>query len=454
MLSRNAIANGLICGHAPRELLNLNATELALCSRVHTGRCLFSCTAGAHKSIRGWHTFCQNDIEHSNKVLNHFAEEIDTKKLIQVVLVGPFTQEQRLLTLERTEVNIERVRRALTWLKTHNTLYKDVQLNDFDVVKPMIIDCSVSVESENSNVERTFETRAVFPNEEPTEHNGGHETAKHFKHTTLAKLKTGEFTLTARSSNKVLRDCEGDNSLLAFPKLFSFGVGNKRSDGTKRNDINFCEHLASRSSPDFQTADFLCVLHNLHERQRMVRAASVQVTSNQKEGIANLTSEELDIAIEKFLDGEVGSGPATTHLQKIKAITSVMGHTGAAAKKARHRFLACLMKFGLPSLMFTITPEDQFNLRVMILTSRSNKGTVFDIPNIDDSDDVLHDFAVNCADIRQKCPGVCAIDFQNVISTTIAESIGWKDGSNIEKKGMFGDIRSCAHCVEEQGELS
>ena len=89
----------------------------------------------------------------------------------------------------------------------------------------------------------------------------------------------------------------------------------------------------------------------------------------------------------------------------------------------------------------------------MILTSRSNKETVFDIPNIDDSDDVLHDFAVNCADIRQKHPGVCAIDFQNVISMTIAESIGWKDGSNIEKKGMFGDIRSHAHCVEEQGEF-
>ena len=114
-----------------------------------------------------------------------------------MVLVGPFEQEQRLLTLERTEVNIERVRRALTWLKTHNMLHKDVQLNDFDVVKAMTIDCSVSVESENSNVERMFETRAVFPNEEPTEHNGGHETAKYFKHTALAELKTGEFTLTA-----------------------------------------------------------------------------------------------------------------------------------------------------------------------------------------------------------------------------------------------------------------
>ena len=69
-LPKFAIANNKTIGEAPRELSSLNLVELALISWSRIDKHVFQYYGGAHQSIKGWHTFYQNDVNHLKGVLN------------------------------------------------------------------------------------------------------------------------------------------------------------------------------------------------------------------------------------------------------------------------------------------------------------------------------------------------------------------------------------------------
>ena len=56
-----AIANGLMIGPTPTELLALNDVELAMISLARIDRHVFSIEGGAHKQMIGWHSMYAND---------------------------------------------------------------------------------------------------------------------------------------------------------------------------------------------------------------------------------------------------------------------------------------------------------------------------------------------------------------------------------------------------------
>ena len=60
---------------------------------------------------------------------------------------------------------------------------------------------------------------------------------------------------------------------------------------------------------------------------------------------------------------------------------------------------------------------------------------------------------INYSTICTTFPGLCAIDFQNIIAMTLKYFIGWnfKDCVNDPEFGLFGDIDAWSYCVEEQG---
>ena len=155
-----AICNGLMIGSAPQVLSKLNEVELAMISLAKSEKHIFSYSAGAHKEITGWHTMYANDVEYTNKVMNYFHQQQEQrdeqessnrdvndnryrlgipgtncnsrhKKLsnISVILTGHWTTIQTALGKKRTQVDIQNIRHALTWLRANNVLYKDF---DFD----------------------------------------------------------------------------------------------------------------------------------------------------------------------------------------------------------------------------------------------------------------------------------------------------------------------------------
>ena len=85
--------------------------------------------------------------------------------------------------------------------------------------------------------------------------------------------------------------------------------------------------------------------------------------------------------------------------------------------------LAMISTFGLPSILFTITPDDSVNFRIRVMVS----GVVgSDTPPSHLAEDkILKEFIVNCNTIQSHYPGLCAIDFENIIYITISDIIGW-----------------------------
>ena len=124
-----------------------------------------------------------------------------------------------------------------------------------------------------------------------------------------------------------------------------------------------------------------------------------------------------------------------------------MEHTTASSKKNRSRVLGMAAHFGLSSVMFTVSPDDRMNLRIRIYT---RPGKDIDLPDLEehDSDVLLTDFVIECQEIRTKYPGLCAIDFQNVLNIVIEDIIGFDNKNN---KGLFGVVDAYCSAVEEQG---
>ena len=74
--------------------------------------------------------------------------------------------------------------------------------------------------------------------------------------------------------------------------------------------------------------------------------------------------------------------------------------------------------------------------------NRSDYGSNSDSPHTTESDQVLSEFVVRCNETRSTYPGLCAIDFQNVIAITIRYFLGWdkNKGENIVDEGLFGNL--------------
>jgi hypothetical protein len=156
-LPKFAIANDKTIGEAPPCLATLNPVELALISKSRVDKHIFQYYGGAHKSIKGWHTFYQNDVNQFSAVLNR-PEVATTGNSIATILVGPFTSGQKSKIKERSLVRRMIVRQALSWLSANNIFYVDIDIDAQISNEVICIDKSGSdCESECPSVELKYE---------------------------------------------------------------------------------------------------------------------------------------------------------------------------------------------------------------------------------------------------------------------------------------------------------
>eukprot|EP00978_Attheya_sp_CCMP212_P011122 scaffold27210_cov31-Attheya_sp.AAC.3 len=159
-LPRFAIANDLTIGTAPECLTWLNEIELALISQARFRGHLFTYWGGCHRSIKGWHSLYEVDVEHTTAVLDNVSKFTQAAN-IGVVLCGPFTPDQKEKVLQKIQVNVEWILEAFEWLRNNNRLYADMVLPNIGA--PSVIDNTEKVQSENSDIESREELKVVFP---------------------------------------------------------------------------------------------------------------------------------------------------------------------------------------------------------------------------------------------------------------------------------------------------
>ena len=147
------------------------------------------------------------------------------KASVKVILTGPFTDDQRAMTLKATDVNFDKCKQALLWLKEHNHLYDDIDVND-TIAIPVVIDFSENETSGDSNIENKIVTKTIFPDHQFTNtQNGGLQTAGQFKMEAMEKMMSSSSRLIARPTVDILKDYQGDSLLKAFVLQFPFGLG-------------------------------------------------------------------------------------------------------------------------------------------------------------------------------------------------------------------------------------
>ena len=463
----------------------MNQVELAVCQLSRVQGQIFTLYAGSHTSIKGHHTMYYNKPDFTCKVFNYYKQYANNQQEasnneshnndestetddnsnsgnnnidstadlnIQVVLTGPFTIAQRQIARSKTTVCIDKVIRALKWLQKHNVLYRDYNFDENNICEPQIIDLTYTVESQDTNIEKGYSTKVVFVDHNPpTEYNGGYDTTHQFIAGSLQNLLGDSNTLQIRSSSNILRHYEDQNLYKSFPDLFPYGIGPKSIDNAK-----FYKHLLSLSNVMFHRGEVTTVIQNIYERMKMFKSTVLYTKKDRKIKIGQLKEDDFTADIERHLANKDdpyytldNNGPISTFLKSVQATTRSMSHTEEAAKAARRRMLALAFHFGVPSLMFTISPSSLFSFRIKIMSCWfPDKGS---IPDIASDDNVLNEFAIDLEQLSLKYPGLAAIDFENILAITIHNLLKY----GYAKPGLFGKILTYAFAVEEQnrGEL-
>jgi hypothetical protein len=135
-----SIINGYMIGDAPVDLTDLNPVELSLVTKTVTQAQSWIFFAGSHQSIKGWHTFFKGRPGENVANLTLMTESGWAGHIL-VVMCGPFTKEQDLVTRSRVAVNPEKVIAAWAWLVHNNYRYKGLPIPHIDAIPlPHILD--------------------------------------------------------------------------------------------------------------------------------------------------------------------------------------------------------------------------------------------------------------------------------------------------------------------------
>jgi hypothetical protein len=263
---------------------------------------------------------------------------------------------------------------------------------------------------------------------------------------------------------EAVSDYKDNNLINACILQFPYGRGGMHDlrynkDGIITNNIDILEYikyLSMISQPQFHTELFTLILYNIYMKQMMVRTASWKVRN--KTDINMLANEicidDVNMAIDASRYARGSNDENTIKGRKllgaIDTICKSVPHTNEAARYAKRNAESLQHHFGCPTFFLTVTPDDDNNIIIQILSN--------DI--IDDrtevhklSDNELLERAKKRTKLRIKYPGICALFFEDILNIIIKDVIGWNLETNtpMDHNGLFGKVTALSVSIEEQG---
>ena len=113
------------------------------------------------------------------------------------------------------------------------------------------------------------------------------------------------------------------------------------------------------------------------------------------------------------------------------------------------------MRFGLPAIFLTVTPDDLRNFRIVVYScARVEKVNGDYRPTDFSNEDILTDFKFR-RDARFQYPGLCAEEYRRIVDLVIKHIFNW----DCEKKaangiGLFAEVLAWCLATEEQARKS
>jgi hypothetical protein len=315
----------------------------------------------------------------------------------------------------------------------------------------------------------------VFPDSTlPSPTNGGFQTQEEFRQFVMehqnGKWKT-EFT--SRPTSEREPDYINDTLGNAFPLQFPYGHTGLRGDPAVdelkekkfRRRIDVFRKLLRHRKPSFHYPLFNLIVENMIMRDKIF--LQTQITCNAKnsdsttlgEKFGEMEYEDFETAIQDSRNNRPVQFSGKPENQFLRSITTMCGklpHSNEACMEARRTYFSYLMKFGIPALFLTITPDDFRCFRIVVYALTPEKVSTYgqvDTQSFSESD-IMAEFNIR-REARVQHPGLCAEEYQRLMQLVIKHFFNWDTKTKKSKGiGLFGEVLAWCLATEEQGRKS
>lgn len=457
------ILNGYMIGNAPNIAQELSYEEMSCISLVRNAAHIFTYMGGEDTTIKGWHSMVEvdlSDVQRTLRGMDHY--QLGFPDSITVVLEGPMTIAQYKVVKKKVHSSRKKMLQVLQWYIDNNYLYakhfKSLP-NIRDIPTPRIIERVKIVDSVDTNIELTEQMSMVFPDDNLNETTGGFRSIDEFKEV-ISEINKGNtaVTLTSRAAEYVYANT-GENFTKAFPIQFPYGIGGPNQIRMDRNDepvvgnfIKYIQHVNNLSNLNFHTQLFSVLTWNILEKQDMVRRACLRIKKDKtlQKKISETTSDEVAECIMSIRNARV---VAKTQKQKnclfdaVNSVTYALPHSNENAMRNRKYAFSMQLRFGMPFVFFTLTPDDSSSYTVSVyLGLKFNTDDRIELLNNNE----LAERATRRHRFRIKYPGIGALWYHAIMNAVWKNVIGWDWKTKKGSPGLYGIPEAAMEGTEEQ----
>ena len=337
-----------------------------------------------------------------------------------------------------------------------------------------LIDFSREEGAQNMEIENQLHMTVIFPDAslpEPT--NGGFANQLEFRQFVQSNNKRCiDSEVHSRPLNERLQDYKDETIADAFPLLFPYGYTGFLTDPAvkmlqnrtgarhiSRQRLVVLRKYLQHRNPAFHGAMFNLIVENLIMKETIFLQAKIQCNVKQSENLSMgniygaMSSVDLEKAISNVrnhLPAQHSKSGANQFLKSIRASCTHLPHSNEATMEARRTLFSYIIKFGLPCLFLTVSPDDLRNFRIVVYSNKN--GVVSGMENVTDLSDaeILADFQIR-AEARVNHPGLCAEEYERIVHLVIKHLFNW----DMEKQqsngiGLFAEILAFVLATEEQ----
>ena len=333
------------------------------------------------------------------------------------------------------------------------------------------------LEDENVQVENETNVTVIFPDSSlPQSTRGAFSNQEEFrKFITQNQEGSWDSQLHARPSAEKLFDHKGETMAMAFPHLFPYGFSGFPDDkavmklsfkeGRKRHVsrdlVGVLRKYLLHRKAGFHCPTFVLIANNVIMKQSIFDSARIYCNCKKSDSTAmgekygGMSQAELEMAIQNSRDqsqAQFSNRTGNSFLTSIKASCKSLPHTNEASLEARKIYFSYLVKFGLPCVFLTITPDDNRNYRISLydMEETEYKFGHTDANNFTE-ESLLFQF-----DIRKRrrtnLPGLCAEEYRRVLRVVVEHIFQWDTYNKKSRgRGLFGELLAWTCATEEQG---
>jgi len=486
-LPRLAIANLNVLGPVPPEMKDMTMVEEMFVARCRAKYCIVklqdhrtnTSLPSSQRGIKGNIIVYPQRAEGLANVLPPPVD--DVVHPICVIFVGPTMPSKSWLKDKAYPLVVRRevVKRNLIWLKAHNPLYKDINIDENrlqELPTEGLLDYNIEYIPSSAHLEALESRYDANPSEGNTDDTpppdeqskiefsnvvitdiDAHAPANDLKSAALRHFKQGGGFLAVPHEPVPVNEFFNPNLLpMLYPTLFPYGIGGVE-DRRRTVTISFenhIRHFLSLADRRFQEHySFLFVAFNIIQRRKLLLHTSLKVKRSKfrswAEKYKSISATTIENLIAKSSDGKypVAQNDEERHvldlMRDVNTINSHIPGSAAARVNMRNEIRALTMKVGLPSFFITVNPADTRNPIVRFLAGN-------DI-NIDA---LLPEQVPNPWEqsiLIAKNPVIAARFFDIYLRSFISEILGYDATRKDLSGGVLGLVKAHYGCVEAQG---